>query len=145
MKITGIGIKEEGRPYRMNSPNFFQKQLDELPPGKYQHTVEKYRLKATPAQFGYLYKIVYPMSLIALNNAGYEFTTIEECDQFWKSMFCAKDVLNRETGEIMKIPMTKSEFLTVDEMTYCNAIRNYVSEYLGVSIPDPDPRWKRNE
>jgi hypothetical protein len=135
MKVQAIGFMEE--EFRIINENFFKSQLNSLPKGKYQITVEKYHKKASQAQFGYLYTCVYPMSLVALNGAGYEFTTIEECDAFWKSMFCMKEVLNRETGEIMKLPITKSEFLTVDEDTYCNAIRNYVSEYLGMSIPDP--------
>jgi hypothetical protein len=87
---------------------------------------------------------VYPLSLIALNDAGYEFTNIDQVDIFWKSLFANKDVLNRETGEIMKIPLSKSEFMTIDEMTYCDSIRNYCSEYLGANIADPDPNWKQH-
>jgi hypothetical protein len=117
-------------------------QLDLLPPGKYQNTTEKYKRKASHEQFKYLYGLVYPLSLIALNDAGYEFTNIDQVDLFWKAMFANKEVLNRETGEILKLPLSKSEFMTIDEMTYCDAIRNYCSEYLMTSIPDPDPNWK---
>ena len=142
-KITATSIKEEGKPFAI--PKWFQQQLDSLPQGKYQLVADKYHRKATHKQFQYLYGVVYPNSLIALNSAGYEFTTIDEVDYFWKMMFCVKDVLNRETGEIMKLPMTKVEFVTTDEMTYCNAIRNYVSDYLGMSIPDPDINYNLKE
>ena len=142
MKIQTIGYKKEGKPYQMPNERIFQRELDNLPPGKYQHTVERYKRKATHSQFKYLYSVVYPLSLLALNNAGYEFTSIEQVDLFWKEMFASKPILNRETGEIMNIPMCKSEFMTVDEIVYTDAIRNYCSEYLNTNIPDPDPRWK---
>ena len=83
--------------------------------------------------------------MIALNDAGYEFTTIDQVDIFWKGVFANKDVLNRETGEIMKLPLSKSEFMTIDEMTYGDAIRNYCSEYLNTNIPDADTNWKQNK
>jgi hypothetical protein len=141
-KIKAIGVKEQGKPYRMVNAKQFRVDLDSLPSGKYQHTVEKYHHKATPLQFGYLYGVVYPLSMIALNDAGYEFTNIDQVDQFWKGLFANKEIINRETGEVMRIPLSKSEFLTIDEMTYTDAIRNYCSEYLGVYIPDPDPNYK---
>jgi hypothetical protein len=144
-KVTAIGIKEDGKPYRVTFAKVFREQLDSLPKGKYQHTVERYKRKASHPQFKYLYGLVYPLSLIALNDAGYEFVNVDQVDLFWKSMFANKEVLNRETGEIYKIPLSKSEFMTVDEMTFADAIRNYCGEYLMTIIPDPDPNWKQNK
>jgi hypothetical protein len=145
MKVTAIGYKEEGKHFQINLESLFWKQLDEFLPGKYQIIVEKYKRAATHQQFKYLYSVVYPLSMIALNNAGYEFTNIDEVDQFWKSLFAAKEFLNRETGEIMKLPLSKSEFMTIDEMAYTDAIRNYCSEYLNTLIPDAVKDWKRQE
>lgn len=144
-KIKAIGIKEQGKPYRMTNAKQFRVDLDLLPPGRYQHTVEKYYRKASPLQFGYLYGIVYPLSMIALNDAGYEFTNIDQVDSFWKGLYANKEIINRETGEVMKIPLSKSEFVTIDEMTYTDAIRNYCSEYLGAFIPDPEINWKEKK
>lgn len=141
-KITAIGIKEENKPFMITTKSVFQDLLNDLPKGKYKLTVEKYFKKSSPAQFGWLYACVYPLSLIALNDAGYEFVNLDEVDQFWKSMFANKEILNRETGEIMNIPKSKSEFVTVDQMAYCEKIRQYCAEYLGVNLPDPDPNWK---
>jgi hypothetical protein len=144
-KIKAIGVKEEGKPYRVVFAKAFREQLDALPKGKYQHTVEKYYRKASLLQFGYLYGIVYPLSMIALNDAGYEFINIDQVDMFWKGMFAYNQFVNRETGEIMKLPQSKSQFMTIDEMGYCDAIRNYCSEYLNTNIPDPDPNYKQKK
>jgi hypothetical protein len=141
-KITAIGQKEEGKNYRMVNESVYLSDLNSLPSGYYKHTIEKQHRKASNEQFGYLYAVVYPLSMVALNSAGYEFTGIDQVDIFWKELFANKEVLNRETGEIMKLPLSKSEFKTVDEMAYCDAIRNYVSEYLNSFIPDPNPNYK---
>lgn len=144
-KVRAIGIKEKDKPFRVVYADNFKNQLNELPNGKYQITCEKYYKKASPLQFGYLYSIVYPLSLIALNDAGYEFVNIDQVDNFWKMMFANKEILVKETGEIMKLPLSKSEFKTIDEMAYCDSIRNYCSEYLNTVIPEPDPNWKQNK
>ena len=144
-KITAIGIKEDGKPYRIVNVKVFRFDLDSLPKGRYITTVEKYHKKASHEQFKYLYGVVYPLSLIALNDAGYEFANIDQVDLFWKGIFANKELINRESGEIMKIPLSKSEFKTIDEMAYCDAIRNYCSEYFNTWIPDPDPNYKQNK
>jgi hypothetical protein len=144
-KVQTIGLKEKDKSFRVVNKDQFKKELDLLPVGRYHLIVEKIKRKASPEQFRYLYGLVYPLSLIALNNAGYEFTNIDQVDIFWKDIFANKEVLNRETGEIMKLPLSKSEFMTIDEMTYCDAIRNYCSEYFTTYIPDPDPNWKQHK
>jgi len=144
-KIKAIGIKEDGKPYRIVNVKVFRNDLDSLPKGRYITTVEKYYKKASHEQFKYLYGVVYPLSMIALNDAGYEFANIDQVDLFWKGIFANKELINRESGEIMKIPLSKSEFKTIDEMTYCDAIRNYCSEYFNTWIPDPDPNYKQNK
>ena len=142
IKIQYIGLKEDDKPFRIVNSKQLKTELDSLPKGRYQMIVDKYKRKASHPQFKYLYGLVYPLSMIALNDAGYEFTNIDQVDVFWKSMFASKEVLNRETGEILKIPKSKSEFITIDEMTYCDAIRNYCSQYLNVYIPEPEINWK---
>jgi hypothetical protein len=115
-----------------------------LPKGNYSVTVEKWRNKASYSQFGWLYGCIYPLTLIALNDAGYEFTTIDEVDNFWKMLFANKELLIRETGQIITVPLSKKEFLTIDHMAYCSNIRNFCEKYLNTYIPEPDPNWKEN-
>jgi hypothetical protein len=140
--IKAIGVKEADKPFRINNPHVFRKLLQSLPVGKYWLSVDKYHKKASSNQYSWLYGSVYPLSLVALNDAGYDFTNIEQVNNFWMGLFASNEMLNRETGEIMKLPMSKSEFSTVDQMAYCNQIMDYCSEYLGAFIPEPDVHWK---
>lgn len=139
-----IASKDE-KGWHWPNRKVMEAELASLPPGRYDYTIEKHKKKASLKQFGWLFGLIYPQSLILLNQAGYEMTTIEECDLFWKSLFASKEVLIRETGEIRLIPLSKREFLTIDHMAYCSNIRNYCEEYLGGYIDDPDPDWKQRK
>lgn len=144
-KLDYIGLKEDNKPFRVQSASVMKVELDALPKGKYKVIVQKYYKKASPSQFGWLYAVIYPQALIALNDAGYEFTNTDQVDMFFKGMFASKEVLVRETGEIMKIPMSKSEFLTIDHMAYSESIRQHCAEYLSCNIQDPDPNWRERK
>ena len=143
-KIQVLAVKEDGKPFRVLQAKVLREMLDRLQSGKYRLTVEKYARKAAASQLGYAYGYVYSSSLLALNDAGYEFTNLEQVNDFWMMMFATKDILNRETGEIMKLPLHKSEFTTSEMVAYIDQIRTYCSEYLGVFIDDPNVEWKKN-
>lgn len=141
-KINSIAIKNNGR-FRMQNRFFLAKEIRLLPDGKYSIEISKYYHKASTKQFGYLYGCVYPHSIIALLESGEEdITTIEEADLYWKLKFMNKKIVDRSTGEIILLPISKADFKTIDEMAYCDKIRNTCSEYLGYYIPDPDPNYK---
>ena|ERR1035437_2299831 len=144
-KLEYIGIKEKGKPFKVQSSSVMKVELDGLDNGKYKLTVQKYYKKASPPQFGWLYGLIYPQALIALNDAGYEFTNVDQVDMFFKGLYANKEVLVRETGQIMIIPKSKSEFLTIDHMAYSESIRQHCSEYLSCNIKDPDPNWKQRK
>lgn len=144
MNIVYPAIKEEGKPFRVVNLKAFNFEVNELKKGHYRITVDKWRRKASPPQFGWLYGAIYPLTLKTLNDAGYEFTNIDQVDIFWKTLFANKDLLIRETGEIRKVPMSKSEFLTIDHMAFVSNIRTYCQEYLNTYIPEPDIDWKKH-
>ena len=142
MKLEAIAVKEDGKAFRIINRALLYKELTELPKGKYRLVVERYRKKKSNPQLRWLYGQVYPIVLKALNDAGWEFTSIVEVDEYCKSMFSSKEVLNRHSGEILDIPGLKRDMTTVEMMTYVDAIRNWASEYLSVYIPEPGEQIK---
>ena len=137
-KIQYIGIKENGKSFRVVSSENFKKELNALPKGRYRLTVERYRKNKSNAQLGYLFAVIYPFVLTHLNDAGWEFTSLDEVDAECKRMFASKDILNRHTGEIMSIPGFKREMTTTEFAAYVDAIRQWDAEYLGGTIPEPE-------
>lgn len=141
-KLTSIAIKSEGR-FRMQNKFIFRNQIKDLPDGKYNVIIEKYYRKATPKQFGYLFGVVYVHSILALIESGEEdITTVEEVDLYWKMKFLNRKIVDRSTGEVITLSISKAKFKTIDEMAYCDQIRNHCAEWLGYQIPDPDPNYK---
>lgn len=143
-KIKYIGIKEDNKPFRVVNSKLLKAECDRLPKGRYSLVIEKYRKHKSNPQLGYLFAVIYPLVLKHLNDAGWEFTTVEEVDEYCKSMFASKEVLNRHSGEIIEVPGLKRDFTTTDMMTYIEAIRQWDAEYLGGEIPEPMTNFKIN-
>ena len=135
-KITYIGIKK-GNSFRVINRALLDQELSELPEGRYRLTVEKYRKNKSNAQLGYLFAMVYPFVLKALNDAGWEITSLDQVDALCKDKFAATEIINRDSGEVIEIPGLKRDMTTVEFMTFVNAIRDWSSEYLNVYIPEP--------
>ena len=83
--------------------------------------------------------------LDAMIDAGWEFTNVEQLHEFFKAQMTADEVVNRETGEIVKFPSSTSSMSTVDFSAYCEKLREYARDYLNVEIPDPDKYWRLRE
>ena len=146
-KLTYFIDKNDNQPFKIHNAEFMKKELDALPKGRYKMTIEKFHRKATNKQFSYLYGIVYPMMLQAAWENGYttdDFKDVEELDMWAKARWASKCVTNRDTGEVIRIPITKSKFVTIDENLYCETLRTFVSEFWGIFIPDPNPNWRNN-
>jgi len=142
VKLEHICIKEDGKAFRIVNRALLDKELTELPKGRYRLLIEKYRKKKSNPQLGYLFSCVYPLSQKLLLDAGWELATIDEVDVFWKSKFANREIVNRNTGEVENIPDLKRNFTTTDMMAYIDAIRNYCSEYLNGYIPGPEEQTK---
>lgn len=140
MKLEHIAVKDDS--FRVVNKALLDKELIELPKGRYRLIIEKYRKKKSNPQLAWLYGQVYPLVLKALNDAGWEFTSIEEVDEYCKSMFASREVLNRHSGEILEVPGLKRDMTTMEMMTYVDAIRDWASEYLNVYIPEPGEQIK---
>ena len=121
--------------------SLFQNAID----GKYSVEVKLRRNPRSNDQNGWLWGCIYPMLLDGLLNAGWEFTDVEQVHEYFKSMFAQQSVVNRHTGEIVDFPTSTARMDTVTFASYCEQLRLWGREYLGIEIPDPDPRWFRNK
>lgn len=137
-KIQGIGIKDDNLPFRIVNKALLDQELQRLPKGRYVYTIEKASKKKSLPQLGYLFGVIYPLVLRHLIDAGWEFTSVEEVDMLCKEKFAGKEIINRDSGEIITIPALKREMTTIEFNSYINAIRQWDAEYLGGYIPEPN-------
>lgn len=135
-----IYMAHKDEEFKVLNASQMKQELQSLPKGRYEVIIRKARRKATPDQFSYLYGVVYPMFLIGAWNVGYtteDFANIEQLDAWCKTRWANKEITNRDTGEVEKVPKNKAQFTTEDEILYCNTLRTFASEYLGIYIPEP--------
>ena len=111
--------------------------------GIYCFEMKKVRKPRSNDQNGWLWGCVYPMLLEALLETGWEFTSIEQVHEFFKSQMTADKVVNKHTGEIIEFPGSTATMDTVTFSTYCEKLREYALEYLDLEIPDPDKNWRQ--
>jgi hypothetical protein len=112
------------------------------PDGIYEILIKKVRKPRSMDQNGWLWGCIYPMLLDALLNEGWEFTSVEQCHEFFKSQMTADKVVNKHTGEIIEFPGSTAVMDTLTFSTYCEKLREYALEYLNLEIPDPDKNWR---
>ena len=113
--------------------------------GIYAATIKKVRKPRSNDQNGYLWGCVYPLMLRGLINAGWEFTSDAQVQEYFKKLFTAEQVVNRDTGEIIEFPSSTALMDTLTFKTYTDKLREYAFEYLGMDIPEPDKYWKLHE
>ena len=110
--------------------------------GLYELGIKKVRKPRTNDQNGWLWGCIYPMLLDALIDAGWEFTSCEQVHEYFKALLATTEVVNRHTAEVVRFPGSTAEMDTVAFSSYCERLRDYGWEYLGVEIPDPDRYWR---
>ena len=120
--------------------NWLSRALD----GTYKIDVKMVRRRRTIDQNGWLWGCIYPLLRQALNAQGWDFVTDEQAHEFFKAQIANDKVINKHTGEIIEIPRSTKEMDTVTFSTYCDQLREYGRQFLGVEIPDPIPAEYRN-
>lgn len=118
--------------------NFISSALD----GSYIVSISKLRRGRSLNQNEWLWGCVYPILLSGLLDAGWEFTSTEQVHEFFKKRIAHDKVVNYFTGEIVELPRSTAKMDTQQFSAYVDALRTYASEYLNVTIPEPDKDWR---
>ena len=136
MKLQAIGIGD-GVSFRVVNGSVFYQQLNALK-GRFTLTVQKYRRSKSQPQLAYYYGVVLPHFHRAALDQGWEFADVAELDNYLKSMFASKELINRHTGEILTIPGLKRDMTAAEMSAFTDAIKDYSVEFLGYRIPEPN-------
>ena len=135
--IKYIGIAEAGK-FRIVNDKLFREELSRLGNGRYDVVIQKHRRSKSNPQLGYLFGCVYPIFLRAAIDMGWEdFASVDDVDVWCKSMFANKDIINRQTGQIMSVPGLKRDMTTTEMSAFTNQVRDYAAENFGCYIPGP--------
>jgi len=142
-KLTYKARKEsDGGIFHIPNRKVMEEDLRRLPKGNYTLTIEKYRRNKSNSQLGYYFACVLPMFRQFALDAGWEFESLDEVDLYLKSLFADREIANKHTGEMIKIPALKRNMSSTEMMVFINQVRDWSSEFLGAYIPGPNEQIK---
>ena len=106
-------------------------------------SVEKLKRNRSNNQNRYYWSVVVKLCRAGLIDVGYRVSN-EQTHDFLKSNFAVKELVNESTGEILTSIGSTTDMSTVDFMDYLDKISIWASEYLSVSIPEPEEQVELN-
>lgn len=112
--------------------------INNLPLGDYVITITPNRKTRSNQQNAYLWGIVYPSVLFGLQDAGWEIIDEEQVHEYCKQAFAAREVINKDTGEVLSLPSSTASMQTAEFNVYVDKIKAFALEYLNVTIPEPN-------
>jgi hypothetical protein len=107
--------------------------------GDYRIELTKYVPRRSDRQNSWYWGIVMPLAAIALEDTQGGTWDSEDAHEFFKGRYLATPIIDRQTGELLSTRVRSSAVLTVKEFThYVEQIRQWLAEYCGIQVPDPD-------
>ena len=125
-------------PPTVGSFRLLDETLHDLPLGDYVITITPNRKTRSNQQNAYLWGIVYPAVLFGLQDAGWEITDEEQVHEYCKQAFAAREVINKDTGEVLSLPNSTARMQTAEFNVYVDKIKAFALEYLNITIPEPN-------
>lgn len=125
-------------PFNEGSFRLLDETLHNLPLGDYVITITPNRKTRSNQQNAYLWGIVYPAVLFGLQDAGWEITNEEQVHEYCKQAFAAREVINKDTGEVLSLPNSTARMQTAEFNVYVDKIKAFALEYLNITIPEPN-------
>lgn len=103
-------------------------------------TIQLHRKRRSNPQNAYMWGVVIPLIQEGLKDATGEVRDFESIHyQILLPLFAPKrEIVNKETGEVVSEKMTSSEMTTTEMMEYFQSIQKWAAEFLGINIPDPN-------
>ena len=100
--------------------------------------IERTKKKRSNPQNAYIWGVVVPIVQNTLKEAGHTLTK-EQTHNLLKLKFLKENfIVNEETGETIERIKSTTELSTSQMMDYFASIREWIFDFFGVQIPDPN-------
>lgn len=107
--------------------------------GRHRVEVARYRPRRSDQQNKWYWGVIMPMAAHALTESQGETFDPETAHQFFKALFLSRPVVDRRSGELLTNIVGSSAVLDTARYTeYVEQVRQWMAEYLGVVVPDPE-------
>ena len=134
MKYTGIIRLDNGVLKLVNKAEMLKFAIS-LNCKEFTFTLEKKRNKRSNEQNRYYWGVVVPLVKQGLTELGY-LVSIESTHDFIKSEFNYKEIVNKDTGEVKRLPNTTTQLSKTEFSDMIERIKQWSAEWCGIYIPD---------
>lgn len=129
---------------KITNPQVFRKNLEGLKDGRYSVKIERKNKRSTN-QNAYIHGVLFPEVMNGLREAGFdEVKTPEDAKVVCKSLFLKRNLVNKETGEVIEFIKDTHELTTVEMGEFIEDVIRWGSEYLNYQIPYPNEKITLN-
>ena len=104
-------------------------------------TIEPKKKIRSIEQNAYYWGVVVPMIRQGLIDVGYKVSK-EQTHDLLRAKFAIDELVNEDTGEIIKTIASTTNMTTTDFMKYIESIIQWAAEYLSIQIPEPNEQIK---
>ncbi len=136
MKITQ-NIRIKGGRLEFPKRSDFLSDVAKMRDGEYLMTIERRKSKRSLSQNAYYWGVIIPLVKQGLNDVGYKVTT-EATHEYLKGTFNIVELINENTGEVLKSIGSTTEMSTSKMMDYFASITQWAAEFLNIQIPEPN-------
>ncbi len=133
MKLEHFAIKDE-MGFRITERKTFEEGLSLLPDGNYTVIVEK-RKKIRSTQSNRYYWLLVAMIRDRLIDLGHDVDS-ETTHEMLKGRLLYSEMIDENSGEIIKIPRSTKKLGTSEFMDYIEDVKRFSAEVLDLVLPD---------
>jgi hypothetical protein len=139
-------ISEEGKVAKVHQKQYFNDFMKQFAGKSVKVTVEKWKKQRSLNQNNYYWGCVLPCVIDGMVGVGYPRSVLSTIlvHDFLKAKFVKKEVVNKQTGEVISMIGSTSELSTTNMIDYIDDIKTWASEFLGIYIPDPNEQSTLN-
>ena len=100
--------------------------------------IQQKRKKRSGQQNRYYFGVIIPVIQQGLFDTQGEWLNTDDVHEFLKANFNYKELVNKDTGEVIKVPKTTTESTTIEFEEYLDIVRQFADEFLNIIIPLPN-------
>lgn len=135
-QVKTYGSLIAGRPYFKELDRFWM-EVPFLNDGPIELIVQKVYNKRSNDQNGYYWGVVIDCYRRGFLDTWGEPCSIQEAHDSLKERYNFQEMVNPDTGEILKIIKDTRSLNTSEYSEYIENCRNFIHEWFGISVPDP--------
>lgn len=140
LKITYTGTVDENGAVKLPMGKMFREELKKFAGQDIKITVQKNRKSRSVNQNAYYWAVIIPVLRWAVWEKWREFWSAEKAHEFLKVNLLYTELVNEETGEILRKPLSTTANDTFEQEEYHERARNLIFEYFEEIVPLPNEK-----